>query len=259
MAITSTDNYLKTIADAGLKMLLFITDLAFEGPCPADMILNPNPHGKESMYANRKPGATLLLGTKYAMIRQEFLTYKTWQRQFKPRARQILVTMGGGETSDALLRTVKVLESSPDENWQARIVLGPANKAASEIERICKNDPTKLQLERNVADMSELLAWADLAITGGGSTCWELAFMGLPALTIVLAENQRPIAQALAKAGVVENLGWHSEASAELIDHHLKLIVKNSQKREEMSKKGRAMIDGQGSSRVVKAITEYDS
>ena len=51
------------------------------------------------------------------------------------------------------------------------------------------------------------MAWADLAISGAGSTCWELACMGLPAVTLVLAENQRAIAEQLNAAGLVLNLG----------------------------------------------------
>jgi spore coat polysaccharide biosynthesis predicted glycosyltransferase SpsG len=33
-------------------------------------------------------------------------------------------------------------------------------------------------------------AWADVAVSAGGSTCWELAFMGAPGLIITVAENQ---------------------------------------------------------------------
>lgn len=36
--------------------------------------------------------------------------------------------------------------------------------------------------------MPELMAWADLSIAAGGSTNWELAFMGLPSLVITIAD-----------------------------------------------------------------------
>jgi len=37
--------------------------------------------------------------------------------------------------------------------------------------------------------MPELMAWADFAVSAGGSTCWELAFMGLPALVLIQAKE----------------------------------------------------------------------
>ena len=48
-------------------------------------------------------------------------------------------------------------------------------------------------------NMPELMARADVAVSAGGSTCWEVAFMGLPFLIVVLAENQEHIAKELEK------------------------------------------------------------
>jgi len=59
--------------------------------------------------------------------------------------------------------------------------------------------------------MPELMAWADLALAAGGSTNWELAFMGLPRVIITVAENQSAIAQLLGKMGVTISLGWHQK------------------------------------------------
>ena len=50
--------------------------------------------------------------------------------------------------------------------------------------------------------MPEVMAGADLAIAAGGSTNWELAFLGLPSMIITVAENQSAIAQQLGKMGV---------------------------------------------------------
>jgi len=40
--------------------------------------------------------------------------------------------------------------------------------------------PFVFRLFSSVNNMSELMSWADIAISAGGSTCWELAYMGLP-------------------------------------------------------------------------------
>ena len=59
----------------------------------------------------------------------------------------------------------------------------------------------------NVVNMAELMAWADLAIAGAGTTCWEMCLLGLPAIVIVVAENQRFIAAHLAEIGAAVNAG----------------------------------------------------
>jgi spore coat polysaccharide biosynthesis predicted glycosyltransferase SpsG len=58
------------------------------------------------------------------------------------------------------------------------------------------------------------MAWADVAVTAAGSTCWELCYAGLPALVTVLADNQRGVAAALADAGAVRSLGAAGDVTA---------------------------------------------
>ena len=49
--------------------------------------------------------------------------------------------------------------------------------------------------------MPALTAAADLAIGAGGSSTWERCCLGLPTITVVLADNQRGAAAALAERG----------------------------------------------------------
>ena len=103
--------------------------------------------------------------------------------------------------------------------------------------------------------MPDLMAWADIAVSGGGSTSWENAFMGLPALMLVLAENQRPIAERLDAIRVGINLGDHSVLTAEVIASRLHSLSCDRLAREVMSKNGRQLIDGEGADRVLLHLT----
>lgn len=105
-------------------------------------------------------------------------------------------------------------------------------------------------------DMPALMADADLAVTAGGTTVWELAFMGLPALTIILAENQRSNGDALQKLGIAQNLGWHAGLSPEHIADALKPLLEDRSVRCEMSRRGRDLVDGLGSLRVWLRLNE---
>ncbi|MEP6664777.1 MAG: GNAT family N-acetyltransferase, partial [Verrucomicrobiota bacterium] len=95
-----------------------------------------------------------------------------------------------------------------------------------------------------------LMAKADLAIAAGGSTAWELAYMGLPALVLILAENQRANAERLGEAGIAENLGLASTAMPEVLAEQIKKLASDPDRRVAMSQNGRALVDGFGNMRV---------
>ena len=78
--------------------------------------------------------------------------------------------------------------------------------------------------------------------------------MGLPALVIILADNQQAIAQGLDKAGIVVNLGWHNNLSATDIAQALVELAGEADARTAMSQRGRQLIDGKGNDRVVSEL-----
>jgi spore coat polysaccharide biosynthesis predicted glycosyltransferase SpsG len=84
----------------------------------------------------------------------------------------------------------------------------------------------------------------------------ELACLGLPAVSLVIAENQRGIAEELGTAGVLFNLGWHAEVSAERLANAVDGLLFSSFRRLRMSQKGRALVDGKGAERVVSALLQ---
>jgi UDP-2,4-diacetamido-2,4,6-trideoxy-beta-L-altropyranose hydrolase len=55
--------------------------------------------------------------------------------------------------------------------------------------------------------MAELMRDADLAIGAGGTTAWERTFLGLPTMTVAVAENQVDGSEALAAQGAIRYLG----------------------------------------------------
>jgi spore coat polysaccharide biosynthesis predicted glycosyltransferase SpsG len=105
-----------------------------------------------------------------------------------------------------------------------------------------------------ISYISELMAWADMAIAAGGSTNWELAFMGLPSIILTLADNQREIAGNLGKMGLTINLGWHEDVTIEMIKDAIAKLRESPEQRYQMSKQGRKLIDGYGSIRVLEKM-----
>jgi UDP-2,4-diacetamido-2,4,6-trideoxy-beta-L-altropyranose hydrolase len=103
--------------------------------------------------------------------------------------------------------------------------------------------------------MPELMANADVAISGAGSTCWEMCFLGLPSIVIDVAENQRPIAEELDRRGIAIHLGSSRDVTPEKIAAELKTLLAARERRATMSETGRNLVDGRGAERVASAMT----
>jgi len=101
------------------------------------------------------------------------------------------------------------------------------------------------------------MAWADVAISAGGSTCWELAFMELPNVVLVLADNQRGIAEGLNNSGASMNLGRCEHFFIEQLSETLSSLLQSSERRYHMSQRGGQLVDGMGADRVAEALKVY--
>lgn len=245
--------YQQTLKDAGLRVL-FIDDYGHARGYCADLVLNQNSYADEGLYTNRAPDTKLLLGSRYVLLRREFWPWRGWRREIAPVARKVLVTLGGADPDNVTLKVLQALNGVELAELEVVLIVGGGNPHAASLEAEAQHSRHTVRLERNVTNMPELMAWADLAISASGSTCYELAFMGLPTCMIVLAENQQPLAASLAAAGIGWNLGWHYQfegaALADILDRGLITPSLHTA----MSSHGQGMVDGFGSSRICAAL-----
>ena len=165
--------------------------------------------------------------------------------------------MGGADPNNMTLKVIKAFQVLDIPSLEVRVVAGPANRNIFSLHQAVQTAICNIQLLTEVSDMAELMSWADVAVSAAGSTCWELALMGLPALLIILAENQAGIAHGLEEAGVAVNLGWCSQLSDSALAESLTSLIFDSAKRHNMSQKGRQLVDGYGQCRVLSALSHH--
>ncbi len=245
--------YQKTIKSSGLS-LLFIDDYGHAEHYYADLVLNQNISADEQWYQHREPYTQLLLGTRYTLLRREFWQWRGWQRTVPPVAKKVLVTLGGADPDNVTLKVIQALQLVEVEELEAVVVVGGSNPHYETLEMAVQDARFPIRLQRNVTNMPELMAWADVAISAGGSTCWELAFMGLPSILLVLAENQRAIAQKLATLNQAINLGWHQEVESNNIADTLFALLQSTAQRINMSEVSQQIVNGEGVFRILKSL-----
>lgn len=251
-----SSDYQEGIRDAGIRLLV-IDDMNHLPSYHADVLVNQNLHAQDLDYKCDED-TVLLLGNHYVLLRKEFLKHKnrTLRRSISGYAKNIMVTFGGGDSNNLTLKTIQAVKLIGDCDIKVKVIVGPANQNIWDIKKQPVALPPTCDMLFDVDNMPELMTWADMAISGGGSTCWELAYMGVPNIVIVLAENQRRISEALHDAGISINLGWHSDVTNTDIMQSACKMIQNPNLRKEMSGTGEITVDGEGSRRVVELMRE---
>jgi UDP-2,4-diacetamido-2,4,6-trideoxy-beta-L-altropyranose hydrolase len=240
--------YQEIIKGKGFR-LLFVDDYGHCKNYCADIILNQNLYAGTHFYPETSPFSRILLGTQYALLRKEFSPYIHWKRQIPGKAEKLLLTLGGSDPDNTTLKILKAVRNCK-LGLEVKAVIGGANPHLKSIEKEISKSPN-LQILKNVPEMPGLMAWADMVITGGGSTCWETCFMGLPNIIIYCADNQKPIAISLEAAGAAINLGHNSDLSEKKLLSTLKKLAGDAEARSRMSEKGRLLVDGRGAERII--------
>lgn len=221
---------------ASVKKIMVIDDLA-DRQHDCDILLDQNFYtDMNERYRGKVPEhCRLLLGPRYALLREEFLQLR---EQIKPRTgpvKRILVFFGGVDADNCTEIAIDALANSEEKGIQVDVVIGALHPYRSQIEAKCieYGFVCHVQTDR----MAELMAMADLAIGACGSAVWERCLMGLPSIVIVLAENQFKAAKDLDVAGVLINFGNISQLTREKLETKISSLITNETLRSLMSLK----------------------
>jgi UDP-2,4-diacetamido-2,4,6-trideoxy-beta-L-altropyranose hydrolase len=243
--------YLEALAPVAPRLMV-VDDLAELARYPAALVLNQNAYADRANYPIYG-GPRYLLGLRYVLLRTEF-RHNTAARVVPVHARRLLVTFGGGDPIGMTTRTINALQHldrSISAELEVDVVVGAANVEIESIERAAAASPSSISVTKAVADMSDRMARADLAIVSGGTTVWELARMGCPAVVVTTTPAEAHAGQGLERVGLFDALG----PAAELDGRHLAAAMARRlidvDWRSTMARLGPQLVDGRGSERVV--------
>ena len=248
-----TGDYQQIIKDSG-HYLLFMDDYGHAGHYLADVVLNQNIHAQERLYEKREPYTKLLLGTNYVLLRREFLQWGRVPRDFSEMGRKVLVTLGGGDAGNVTRNVIQALEKVSVPDMEVGVVVGPENSHQESIMRELDRAPFPSHLWSSASNMVELMAWGDVVVSAGGSTIWELAFMGLTGVLLVVADNQRGVAEVMKDQNSFVVLGLENRFPAQDLARSLEGMMREKQLRQTMSQKASLLVDGMGTQRVIQAL-----
>lgn len=146
-----------------------------------------------ALYENSHPRETHRFGHTYFCLPEHFAYVPPAEFRDPPRA--LLITFGGVDQNNLTCRVLEVLpqvlERTPLEAVQ--VVVGPGYGHDADLAQTLASLPRavaeKVDVQRSVQNMANVMRQADVAVTSNGRTVYELAAMGVP--TISISQNDR--------------------------------------------------------------------
>ncbi len=244
--------YTKKIKENNFK-LLSVDDLA-QIHYYSDIVVNQN-IGLEKIRFSSEKYTKFLIGPKYVMMRNELL--RRDEKKKENNVEKLLLTLGGSDSDNVTLEVLKSLETL-DEHIEIILVVGPLNPFYYEIKRFVKNVDLKVKLIKSPKKMTDIYLESDIAISAGGTSCYELSYFGIPNIIIIIEKNQLNIAKEFDKQGISIYIGDKKELKTEQIKEKVKELINNQSLRKRMSQNGQKLIDGLGKKRIVDFMESYN-
>lgn len=231
-----------------VQKIMVIDDLA-DRCHDCDLLLDQNLyHGMETRYdALLHESCEKLLGPKYALLRPEFAAARKKLRRRDGNVRRVLVFFGGVDPGNETGKTLQALASMNDRRFDVDVVVGLGNPHKEQIQEICVSN-WGFNYHCQVDNMAELMATADVAIGAGGATTWERCSLGLPSISVVIADNQYETTKAVEAMGATIYAGYHNEVTGEDLVNAVGSLIHDSKRVKAMEIKSFAITGSELSS-----------
>lgn len=234
-------------AHAGL--VIAIDDLADRSHA-ASLLIDHNLQAPGRYDRLLPPGALTLLGPRHALLREEFRDPPLRTPAADGRAR-VLVSLGGADADGVTLEVVQAL-AQVNQPMHVTVIGGPRNPHGAAIEQACRQQGYDYLASSE--QMAALMREADFGVGAGGVSLLERCAMGLPSVTVLLADNQRAGSRMAAEAGATSLVEQGGAGRSAAIAQAAKALLGDAAARARMAAAARKVCDGEGCRRVAEVV-----
>jgi len=238
------------------RRILAIDDLA-DRRHDCDVLLDQTFARSEADYRGLVPETCrILTGSRYALLRQDFALARPAslaRRQGAVGLRRLLVSLGATDPENYSLEALRGIAASGLQ-VTVDLVLGAGAPHIESLRREIAGLPLEINLHVDTRDMPALMAAADLAIGAAGTSTWERCCLGLPSLLVVIAENQKRIAENVAAANGGRLLPAGREGLAAAVAEALSTLARQPEELGRLASGAAEICDGQGTQRVAEVL-----
>lgn len=250
-----TSYYLKKLKEQ--CKVAYIDDLnTFKYPCDL-LICYANYYKKfnyEKIYKNNE--TYLLLGPRYAPLREEFSGIKVEKKKIEKKS--ILIMSGGTDEHHIVKRILEEMDKTRSlKKHKVIAICGIYNKDYDELmKKYIDNE--NITLLKAVDNMEQYMTEADIAVSAGGTTLYELCACGTPTICYSFVDNQLDNVKSFSEDGIMTYIGDIRTANVvENIVDEIEMLVCDETARNTISQRMRKLVDGKGTERIIREICNY--
>ena len=171
--LNTSAEYMSALRKAAPRSKLINFEDEGTGACFADTVIN-------ALYEH-SDDSRVRVGSQYYIIPKQFLVYKPIK--IKETVTRVIVTFGGADPQAYTERILELALKPEYSGIKFYFILGKAKKNASEI-ATCAALRDNVCVLNDINNMPEMMCRCDAAISSRGRTCFELAALGVPTLSI---------------------------------------------------------------------------
>ena len=216
------------------------------GAVVADLVINGTVLDRYHHYPALPPGARLLCGADYTLLRPAF-GQTAWEAG---AARGVVAVAGGGAWADLLAGpTLDRAGGGP-----VRLVVGPACPGVEALAARAARHGVVLRQGLSPSALAGALARARVALVTGGMVLYEAMAVGVPAVVFPQMPNLPPEADWFAARGAVRTLGDEGGMDEARLAAEVTALLGDEAAARAQSRAARALVDGRGLARAALAL-----
>lgn len=259
----ATPDYLKKINK--LIPVLYLDDMAL-ATYEIDAVLHYGFCSDRDAYIKRYACTTtkVMIGLEYIPLREEFQpdeekrTYKSIKgecSEFSERFHRIMITTGGTDPFDVTGEVLrKCITDSVFQDYFFDVIMGSMNQNVSSLMQLAEKNK-KICLYKNVQNMGDFMRNAEIAVSAGGTTLFELCACGTPTICFSFADNQQGVTIDMESRHVMFSAGDARDTDVvNGIVEQLKFWINNPKSRQEYTQRMQNVVDGKGAIRVAEFL-----
>jgi UDP-2,4-diacetamido-2,4,6-trideoxy-beta-L-altropyranose hydrolase len=238
------------------RQLMVIDDIA-DRRHDCDLLLDQNlVEGADGRYDGLVPEhCRRLIGPDFALLDPLYAELRRDAQPRRARVQRVLISFGGSDYLGLTPMALAAFLAAERPDVDADVVVAPQGPYVDDVLRMAAGHDN-VHVHSGLPTLAHVIARADLAIGAGGTTSWERLCLGLAAIVVTVADNQRPATQALANRKLVRWIGDHDQITEASFADALQPLLADGIPREWLERCGN-IVDGLGVDRVSRSLLTH--
>jgi len=216
-------------------------------------------HRTQQLGPEWKPGPQVRAGLQYSVVSSHCtpIPSEIFHHHLEPECLSIAISMGG---TDAANHTIRVLETlkAAERQWLVWVLLGEGYAHSYQaIVDLMKGSRHEIILAKTNDSMWRILRTCSVAVLAAGTTTYEAAHAGLPAINLLSDPAKYFLIQELVEAGACIGAPVDFETGLRSLNEHLIRLDDDRTLLAQMHERGPALIDGAGADRIAAEIIAF--